>query len=65
MRKELSLEANKDVDQAETRVAGLKRRLSNGDDVVDEVEAAEEDLERAKKRKTAWRPKAKGGRGRV
>ncbi len=50
-------EANKDVDQAETQVADLRRRLSNGDDVVDEVEAAEADLERAKKRKTsleAW-----------
>jgi hypothetical protein len=50
-------EANKDVDQAETQVADLKRRLSSGDDVVAEVEAAEADLERAKKRKTgleAW-----------
>ena len=45
-------EANKDVDQAETQVADLKRRLSSGDDVMDEVEAAEADLERAKKRKT-------------
>ena len=56
-REALRSEANKDVDQAETQVADLKRRLSSGDDVVAEVEAAEADLERAKKRKTgleAW-----------